>query len=535
MNVSLFLLSLLLSEIYCGVINDLYKVDIIHYNDFHARFEETALLYPVCTSNNTDCLGGFARLYHEVQTLLKEKPDALVLNAGDVFQGTYWYTLMKWNVTQKFINMLPNDAHAIGNHEYDDGPVGLAPYLAALRAPVLAANMDTSEEPSLNGLYKPHIVIERKGRKIGIIGLITTATASSSNSHNVIFLDPVETARKEAKLLTDEGVDIIIVLSHCGLDVDRKIANEVGENIDIIVGGHTHSLLWNGDPPSGENISGPYPIIEKSFKNPNHNVVIVTASAFTKYLGNTTVYFDKTGEMVSYDGEPVYLNRSIAEDAEMKSLMQPYTDYVHSLVDEVIGTADADFLGTMCGAKECELGNLIADSFLYAGKQMNVSDLPHVTFLLRNMIRGAFSRGNITRGAIINALPFTNKLVTLSLPGRYLVEALAHCMDMYWEAKPFNGPWMPQVAGMRVTLNTVTKTVEVSIKKGVEYVALDPERNYQVITMDFLSKGKNGFEMFAEHGKNVTYIGKDAEILENYIKMSPQVTPHLDNRLTVIN
>lgn len=65
---------------------------------------------------------------------------------------------------------------AIGNHEFDDGPAGLAPYLGGLRAPVLAANMDTSKEPILQGLYKPYIIVERRGRKIGIIGLITTDT-----------------------------------------------------------------------------------------------------------------------------------------------------------------------------------------------------------------------------------------------------------------------------------------------------------------------------------------------------------------------
>ncbi|XP_013184063.2 apyrase [Amyelois transitella] len=535
MNAGVFLLCFVASEVLCAVIDDSYRLDIIHYNDFHARFEETTLVYPVCTSNNTNCVGGFARLYQEIQTLLKEKPNALVLNAGDVFQGTYWYTLMKWNVTQKFINMIPNDAHAIGNHEYDDGPAGLVPYLAALRAPVLAANMDTRKEPSLNGLYEPHVVVERNGRKIGIIGLITPSTSSSSNSRNVIFLDPIETAEREAKLLTDLGVDIIIVLSHCGLDVDRQIAKDVGENIDIIVGGHTHSLLWNGEPPSKEWTSGPYPVIERSHKNPEHEVVIVTASAFTKYLGNITVFFDRNGNMKSYEGEPVYLNRSIPEDPEIIKLMEPYMDSLHGIVNEVVGHAQGDFLDGKCGAEECELGDLTADSFLYAGKQLNVSNLPHVTLLLRNMIRGAIGQGNITRGAIINALPFTNKVVTLVLPGRYLVEALEHCMDMYWEEKPFKGPWMPQVAGIRVTLNTRTKTADVLVKDGEDYVPLDPNRDYQVITMDFLASGKNGFKMFAEGGRNVTYLGKDEEILENYIKIFSPVVPQLDNRLSVKN
>ncbi|KAL4720217.1 hypothetical protein ACJJTC_010562, partial [Scirpophaga incertulas] len=89
----------------------LYQLDIIHYNDFHARFEETSVETPTCRYNNNSCLGGFPRLYHEIEVLRRDKPESLLLNAGDSFQGTYWYTLLKWNVTQQFMNLLPHDAH----------------------------------------------------------------------------------------------------------------------------------------------------------------------------------------------------------------------------------------------------------------------------------------------------------------------------------------------------------------------------------------------------------------------------------------
>ncbi|KOB73684.1 Apyrase, partial [Operophtera brumata] len=136
------------------------------------RFEETSLANSICQTDNNLCLGGFPRLYHLVQQLLLEKPDAILLNAGDNFQGTY----------------------------------------CKLKAPVLVANMDTSEEPSLQGKYQPSLVVERKGRKIGIIGLITEDNK---------FTDPGDATKREALDLKGKGADIIIVLSHCGLDVDR--------------------------------------------------------------------------------------------------------------------------------------------------------------------------------------------------------------------------------------------------------------------------------------------------------------------------
>lgn len=538
MNFILFLCVLLLSSyVGCSVLrNELLKLDIIHYNDFHARFEESSVSYPVCTSNDTSCLGGFPRLYHEIKTLLKEKPRALVLNAGDTFQGTYWYTLFKWNITQKFINLLPNDAHTIGNHEFDDGMAGLAPYLAALQAPVVVANINTTLEPSLNGLYKPHIVVQRHGRKIGIIGLITTETKTSSNAERVKFLDPIKAAQKEAQLLTDNGVDIIIVLSHCGLDIDKKIAAEVGENIDVIVGGHSHSLLWNGTAPSKEYVSGPYPVLVHTENKPDHQVLIVTAACFTKYVGNLTVYFDKEGELQDFNGSPVFLNRSIPEDPEIKDLMRPYTDKLHKIVNEIVGYVNEDLLAPSCGSRECEIGNFFADAFLDATQELEVSNLTHVSFLLRNMIRGSIPKGEISRGAVMNVLPFTNTVVTCSLLGKYLIQAFENCMSSFWVVKPFQGPWMPQIAGMKLTLNlTEGIKMKVLIKEGDEFVPLEPEKEYQVTTLSFITRGGNGFSMLQKYGKNKTVVGKDSEVLERYIKKRTPITPALDDRLLVVN
>ncbi|CAK1590241.1 unnamed protein product [Parnassius mnemosyne] len=516
---------------------DLYRLDIIHYNDFHDRFEETTVLYPVCDSNDNDCLGGFARLYYEIHALLKEKNNTLLLNAGDVFQGTYWYTLMKWNVTQKFINLLPHDVHTIGNHEFDDGVAGLAPYLATLRAPVVVANIDTSAEPTLDGLYKPHVILKKKGRKIGIIGLATPETKTSSNPEDVKFLDPVTATKKEVELLTKEGVDIIIVLSHCGLEVDKKIAKTVGENIDIIVGGHSHSLLWNGEVPTKEHVSGPYPIVITPDTNPDHKVLVVTASSFSKYLGNITVFFDRKGDLVDFSGTPVFLNRSIPEDPEIKALLKPYTEKLHSLVREVVGYANEDLLDSKCGSQECALGNLVADAFFDATNELKVSNLPHVSFILRNMMRGSLAKGEITRGAIINTMPFSNKVFTFAIPGRYLLDVFKMCMTNYYVAKPFNGPWMPHVAGLRLTMNlTQGVSIVAQVKEGAEFKDLNPDREYQVSTLGFLVRtSSNEFEVLIRHGRNMTVVGKDSDILENYIRKTSPIIPVLDNRLTVIN
>ncbi|KAH9637774.1 hypothetical protein HF086_007803, partial [Spodoptera exigua] len=142
---------------------------------------------------------------------------------------------------------------ALGNHEFDDGPEGLAPYLKALKAPVLAANMDVSEEPILEGLFIPHIILKRKGRKIGIIGLITPDTAKLSSPGKVKFTDPKEATKREAEILYRKGVDIIILLSHCGFESDKEIARDV-----VVTAGSIFELLPFNDRVEIFDIEGKY-------------------------------------------------------------------------------------------------------------------------------------------------------------------------------------------------------------------------------------------------------------------------------------
>ncbi|XP_075983893.1 apyrase-like isoform X2 [Anticarsia gemmatalis] len=514
--------------------NDLYRLDIVHYNDFHDRFEETSIAFPICKSNDTTCVGGFARLYHEIQVLVEEHPDALVLNAGDNFQGTYWYTLMKWNVTQKFINMIPNDVHALGNHEFDDGVPGLAPFIKALKAPVVAANLITSKDSELYSTYKPHVIVQKNGKKIGVIGLITQRTQKISKADEVTFLDPIPVVEKEAKLLTDQGVDIIVVLSHCGLDVDQEIAKQVGQNIDVIVGGHTHSLLWNGEAPSKEYVSGPYPVLVESEAKPGHKVLIVTASAFSKYLGNMSVFFDDKGDLQHFEGTPVYLNRSIPEDPKIKALLQPYADELHKVVREVVGYSKDVLKMDPCGSKECELGNLIADAIMDGANEMYPSKLPCISFLQRNMIRASMPKGDITRGAIINMSPFTNHVVTLVVPGRYILTALQKSVEHPWRAHPYVGPYTPMISGIKLTMNTTSgEVMEALVTSGGEAKQLNPDEEYQFITMDFITNV--AYKDLKKYGRNLKLVGKDADIVEAYIRKSSPITPYLDNRLTLLS
>lgn len=173
----------------------------------------------------------------------------------------------------------------------------------------------------------------------------------------------------EAERLTAEGVKIIIVLSHCGLDPDREIA-KFGGPIDIIVGGHSHSFLWSGDdPPGPDSVVDNYPVVEK--QDNGRDVLIVQASAYTKYLGDIVLYFDEDGIIQDYEGAPIFLGTDVSQDPAILEELEPWKAAVASVQDRVIGNSKFDYSSTRCYTKECGMGSLTADANAYAVSFIN--------------------------------------------------------------------------------------------------------------------------------------------------------------------
>jgi 5'-nucleotidase len=202
-----------------------------------SRFEETNNQSNDCKPEDGDvCIGGYARVVTTVKELLATRENPLYLNAGDNFQGTLWYNIGRWNVTTQFLNMLQADAQTIGNHEFDHGVEGVVPFLARTTTPVVIANVDDSNEPTFQGLYEKSIVIDKYRRKIGIIGAILRSTDTIAKTGNIKFFNEAEKVKEEAeRLKSEQDVDIIIVLSHCGLDRDREIALYGGDLIGTLI------------------------------------------------------------------------------------------------------------------------------------------------------------------------------------------------------------------------------------------------------------------------------------------------------------
>lgn len=170
----------------------------------------------------------------------------------------------------------------MGNHEFDATPAGLEPFVNQVNCPIVAANLNFTYEPGLSKVQKS-VILERAGRKIGIIGYLTPETTKISSPGNTIFSDEVKSLIAESQRLEALGVNIILALGHSGYLMDQKIAKGV-PLVDAVIGGHTNTFLWNGPQPDNEAVEGPYPkvVTQKSGKQ----VPVVQAYAYTKYLGN---------------------------------------------------------------------------------------------------------------------------------------------------------------------------------------------------------------------------------------------------------
>lgn len=210
--------------------------------------------------------------------------------------------------------MIGYDVMSLGNHEFDDGVAGLAPFVEGVQTPIVACNADFSKEPALQKIVKS-VVLERGGQRIGVIGYITPDTTFlAAPGDTVSFNDEIECLRTEADRLVAVGVKMIIALGHSGFEVDKKIARALPQ-VDIVVGGHSNTFLFTENAthlkPSEETPLGDYPIVIEH--ESGGKTLVVQAFAYGKYLGKLDVEFDEDGNLKSYDGEPILLDSSVSE------------------------------------------------------------------------------------------------------------------------------------------------------------------------------------------------------------------------------
>ncbi len=501
-----------------------YTLTILHTNDFHDRYEQISSSDSSCSAEDAGegkCFGGSARLVTALAEARARSNNSILVDGGDQFQGTLFYTYYKGKMTAEFMAKLGYDAMTVGNHEFDDGPEVLAGFIDAVEFPVLMSNADLSGEAILKDKIRKSVVIERGGEKLGLIGLTPQDTDElASPGKNIIFTDPVGAVQTEVDALTAEGVTKIIVLSHSGYAVDQRVAAET-TGVDVIVGGHTNTYLSN----TSDEAEGPYPTMVGS-------TAIVSAYAYGKFLGELNVTFNDAGEVISATGEPLIMDAAVAEDAptlaRIAELAQPLEEIRNKVVAE--STADIDGSRETCRAMECPMGNLIAEAMLD-----RVAD-QGVTIAVQNGggVRASIDTGPVTMGEVLTVLPFQNTLSTFEVTGETIVAALENGVSQIEEGA---GRFL-QVAGLKYTVDAAqpagSRISDVQVLIGGDaWGPIDPATTYKVVSNNYVRGGGDGFAMFID-AANAYDFGPDlADVTAEYMARLGPYTPMTDGRITV--
>lgn len=509
-----------------------FDLAILHINDFHSRIESINRFDSTCSAEDEGkgaCFGGVARLKTALDArraaLAAEGVATLTLDAGDQFQGSLFYTLHGGAVVAEFMNQFGFQAMAMGNHEFDNGPAGLAGLLDAARFPALSANLSAASEPLVAGRVAPWAVLEAGGRKVGVIGVTTTDTAEiASPGPTLSFGDDIAALRAAVAALQAQGVTMIVALTHVGLARDQEIAAQVA-GLDAVVGGHSHTLMGAMD-----GAAAPYPLIVAG--PDGAQVPVVQAYAYGKYLGELRLTFDDAGAVTAAGGAPLLLDASVAPDpavlARVAELAQPIAALKAEVVAEAAAPIGAD--RALCRSQECEMGVLVAEAMLARARPLGAE----IAIQNGGGLRAGIDAGPITKGEVLTVLPFQNTLATFSLTGADVVAALENGVSQLAEG----AGRFPQVAGLRYTLTADApvgaRISAVELETPMGWTPIEPARVYGVATNNFMRRGGDGYAVFAEKGMDAYDYGPNLEdvVIEHLAARSPYA-PRLAGRITL--
>lgn len=485
-----------------------FHLTILHTNDVHGYYE------PDEHGN-----GGAALAATLIRQARQEDPDLLLLDAGDQIEGTQYFGFYRGEASAKIMNALNYDVFGIGNHEFDHGVQIVAGFIDALEMPTVSANLELQDVPELAGKIAPYVIVERKGQKIGVIGIMTIYLDYFSYLPEELGVNPdlVGVVQAQVDELEARGIDKIILLSHAE-STDEVVAQISG--VDVVIEGHSHHLYSNTVPDA----KGPYPLVlEGSDGNP---VLLVQTGYALKYLGHLEVTFDHDGVLTEWSGDSIPLTSDIEPDKEMKALMNaligPMREYGKTVVGQVGDTFSYDL--QECTTGECAAGNVFADA-LRSETGVQIALLTN-----EGMDSGEADAGDIEYRDLFKIISTENYAVTFEMNGAELLVAL--------NDPPFGTLW--QVSGLRYhydpkqEIGSRVTDVEILDDASGAYLPLDAEDNYTVACNSYLTDGTSRCGALAKNALEYNNTNRQlVVIVGEYIGAHSPVPVEVEGRITV--
>lgn len=457
---------------------------ILHTNDTHSQIDP-----------ESHDLGGVMRRKAVIDSVRGAEKNVLLMDAGDVVQGTLYFNLYRGEVEHKVMNELGYDIATLGNHEFDNGAEELAGLLRNDNATWVSTNYDVDNSP-LAGLVVPYVVKEYGGKRVGImaLNLDPKGMISDRNIKGVEYMDVYEAAEHTAWALRhNEKADVVVALTHIGYSDDSHANDSIlaakSKDIDLIIGGHSHTPLNPANPRSKPTL-----IRNAAGKD----VVVAQMGSKGTSIGKIDIDLDNNSIVSSVI--PVNSRLDGKVDERLLETLAPYRSKVDSLMSIRLAKASAPL-------DKQSIINIFSDLVLERGKKL-VGEPVDMAILNNGGIRNTLPEGTVSEGHIIMVLPFENTIEVVKIKGEALARVLAQMGK-----RPMNG-----VSGnVDVTYNPeLGECTEIKINGK----PLNPDRYYNVATIDYLAEGGD----YLSAMKEGEVIGRSGNVL------SRDITEALKNR-----
>ena len=501
---------------------------ILHLNDVH------------CGVNDNIGYDGFV-LYRD--ELYEKYPNIISVDVGDHIQGGTLGSISEGSAIINIMNKVGFDVAILGNHEFDYGIDQLSKLGETITSKYISSNFCYKKNKT--SVYNPYKIIEKGGKKIAFIGVLTPLTFSKTylstlrdsngdaiydfltgNNTQELYDRVQENVNKVRK---EEGADYVILLTHIGMELEQytsdKLLSKI-ENVDAVLDGHTH-LIYN--TTKKDINTKDIHISQTGTKLQSIGKLIIKndgtiASEIIQVIPEPS---DKTNAIkLTRGGKEVWVNKDMNTfindifNVYKNELSILYGSSEYDLVIRPEGTTDSHFI--YCRYQECTVGNLLADAFKSAGK----SD---AAILNGGGVRSGINKGDLTRSQIMSVAPFFNNLIVKMLPGQCILDALEFGVSKH----PSASGGFPQVSGISydidTSLNSKVETdsqglfLKITGKRKVTNVKIngeeiDPNKNYSISMSDYIGNGGDGYTMIAKYEVFKEGLLTDTDAIAYYIK-----------------
>jgi 2',3'-cyclic-nucleotide 2'-phosphodiesterase/3'-nucleotidase len=528
-------------------------------------------LFPLDYYTNKYDNVGIAKVATLVKEARKNDPDLLLLDSGDTIQGTpLEYFHNKRNNTSPdpmmlAMNALHYDAMTVGNHEYNFGWQVLDKARSEAQFPWLSANTyDTEAKGDSPTHYKPYIIKEVQGVRVGVLGLTTPGIPNWENKSNykgVEFRETVSEAQKWVAVLRNTGkCDVVVIAMHMGTEEDRRtgipspsqvpnenaalaIARQV-PGVDVILMGHTHREVSSLTVRNGWNVkitAGPNnELISQQFSH--QDVLLTQANRWASHLARVDLYLEKNDsgrwQVVMKSARTIPVTEKTEVDPEIAKIGEPYDKETQAWLGRAIGESSADLNASGCRFHDSAIIDLIQRVQMEAGNA-------DVSMAACFNPSARIPKGSVTVRDIAGLYEYENTLVTLELTGQQLKDALEHSAQYFKEYQP--GKSLMDLVDTRVP------GFNFDVAQGVNYdidltkplgqriqnltfkgKPLDPNQKLKVVTNNYRVNGGGGYTMFKD--APVVYRSSEEvrEFIVDWVEKNKTIPTQTDNNWRIV-